>query len=61
MYLQIEKLWKKGFIEAQVCITALIESVDVWTRLFDVGMAVDVVNLEYATPVDSVSPKKVPD
>ena len=48
-----------GFIEGRSCMTQLIESVEVWTRLLDDGIPIDVVYLDFAKAFDSVPHRRL--
>ncbi len=43
-----------GFTQGRSCMTQLVESVEVWTRLLDDGIPIDVVYLDFAKAFDSV-------
>ena len=48
-----------GFVEGRSCMTQLIESVAVWTRLLDEGIPIDVVCLDFAKAFDSVPHRRL--
>ena len=48
-----------GFIEGRSCMTQLIESVDVWIRLLDDGIPIDVGYLDFAKAFDSVPHRRL--
>eukprot|EP00112_Aurelia_sp_Birch-Aquarium-sp1_P013836 Seg2955.3 transcript_id=Seg2955.3/GoldUCD/mRNA.D3Y31 product="putative RNA-directed DNA polymerase from transposon X-element" protein_id=Seg2955.3/GoldUCD/D3Y31 len=48
-----------GFVEGRSCLTQLLNTIDIWTKLLDDGIPVDAVYLDFAKAFDSVPHRRL--